>query len=248
MSVALAAQQAGHSFVGVLARSTGGQAAALLDCEALDWNNTDLPAADLALVAVSDDSISEVAHHLVERLSSPLVAHLSGATSISVLEPLNIAHGSLHPLQSLPDAVTGSRALVGTSMAVTASTPAAAHLLEGFAASIGCHTFSLSDDAKRFYHAGASAASNFVTTILALSHDLFAQADVDPSVALELTIESVRNAYKMGPQAALTGPVARGDSETVAAQLAASHAVSKQTGAMFATLVKATAELAEKEA
>jgi len=247
MSVAMAARNEGHRVVGVLARSDASDAAQRLDTVSLDWDADPLPSADIVIVAVSDGAIRSVAQGLVGRVTASVAVHLSGATPISVLEVLGLPHGSLHPLQSLPDSDTGMRSLVGAGMAVTGSSPEVEATLSQFASSIGCRPFPLSDATKVTYHAAASAASNFVTTVLALSDDLFRSAGVDSGLALSLTQAAVRNAYRIGPRAALTGPVARGDTDTVLAQIEAAYDVSEQVGATFAALVEATQKLVERE-
>lgn len=247
MSVALAAREEGHRVVGVLGRSGGSEAARRLDAVWLDWDADSLPPADIMVVAVSDGAIRSVAQDLAGRVTASIAVHLSGATPISVLDVLGLPHGSLHPLQSLPDPETGMRSLVGAGMAVTGSSSAVQESLTRFAASIGCRPFSLSDATKVTYHAAASAASNFVTTVLALSDDLFRAAGVDPALAESLTQAAVRNAYTLGPRAALTGPVVRGDTETVQTQIEAAYDVSEHVGATFAALVEATQLLAERE-
>lgn len=247
MSVALAAREAGHSVVGVLARSGASDAAQKLGAISLDWESDSLPSVDMLIVAVSDGAIRSVAQVLAGRVTASVAVHLSGATPISVLAGLGLPHGSLHPLQSLPDPDIGMHSLVGAGMAVTGSSPEVVEILTQFAHSIGCRPFPLSDHSKVTYHAAASAASNFVTTVLALSDDLFRAAGVDPALAQTLTQAAVRNAYTIGPKAALTGPVARGDTDTVQAQIEAAYDVSEQVGATFSALVEATQTLVESE-
>ena len=245
-SMALAARNAGHTLVGVVGRSGTHQASALLGCAPYTMNEI-LPPADICLVSVSDSAIESVAHSLVGQLAVDLVAHVSGATSIEVLAGLDLPHGSIHPLQSLPSPELGSVALVGAGAAITGSTSDVVAALTEFATSIGCRPFPLGDSEKAMYHAAASAASNFVTTVLGLSADLFREAGVDPAVAEPLTATSVHNAYALGARGALTGPVMRGDVETVETQMRSAVAASPELGATFAALVEATERLAEKD-
>ena len=93
--------------------------------------------------------------------------------------------------------------------------------LEEFAASLGMHPFRLADEKKAVYHAGAAAAANFPLAALAMASDLLNVAGVPFAAAAPLVRAIVENAFEFGPRAALTGPVARGDVGTVAAQLGA---------------------------
>ncbi len=246
MSMALAAQRAGHTPVGVLGRAGGPAAAARLSCPALEWNAA-LPPADLVIVAVSDDAIAQVVARLVPP-ESGIVVHLSGLASIEVLAPLATAgagYGALHPLQTLPDPERGAAALVGAAVAVTAATDEATGILTAFSRSLGAEPFRISDDQKPLYHAAAAAASNYLTTVLALAHELFVEAGVDPVVSRPLVSAVVGNVFEVGPQAALTGPIARGDIGTVRAlQRAAVAAVSPHLEEAFVVLGRMTAELA----
>ncbi|NIR35990.1 MAG: DUF2520 domain-containing protein, partial [Actinobacteria bacterium] len=89
------------------------------------------------------------------------------------------------------------------------------------ATSIGMHGFELDDSDKALYHAAAAAAANFPLAALAMSRNLFEAAGVPFDAAGPLVEAIVANAFEMGPADALTGPIARGDVGTVAAQLAA---------------------------
>lgn len=240
-SLALASVAAGHRLVGVLSRSPSRFGPALA------WDET-LPAADLVVVAVSDAAIGEVADRLVPvwRGTQPVV-HVSGFTSVAELRPIEqtgAAVGSFHPLQTLPDPERGAAALAGSWVAVTSTDSALSGLLSDFAGSLGMTPFDLADAAKPRYHAAAAAASNYVVEALAVSADLLESVGVDPAVAEPLTRRVVENVFAVGAQAALTGPIARGDRATVAGQLAAADAVSPSLGLQFRRLAEATAERA----
>ena len=112
-------------------------------------------------------------------------------------------------------------------------------MLRGYAGSLGLRPFPLADELRAPYHAGASAAANFVVEALAVSHDLLAAAGVPYEAARPLVEQVVANAFRLGPDAALTGPVARGDAATVRAQQVA--AAECGVGDEFALLVAALA-------
>lgn len=246
LAVTIAAQRAGHRIVGVLGRDPEAASAAASDLgtRTLSWDEP-LPACDLALVAVRDDAIPEVAERLSGQCGSVGgVVHLSGLTSIKVLEPLGVPFGSFHPLQTLPTPEVGAGRLAGAWIAVTTGDDLLADHLFTLATSLGCHPFELADDRKALYHAAAATAANFSLAVLAMSQRLFEAAGVDFAAARPLIDAVVANAAAMGPEAALTGPVARGDVATVRAQVAAVRDEVPDLAEHFVALVRATAAIA----
>jgi predicted short-subunit dehydrogenase-like oxidoreductase (DUF2520 family) len=172
--------------------------------------------------------------------------HLSGLTPVSALAPLAASGcrtGSFHPLQTLPNPEVGAARLSGAWVAVTAEEPLRT-TLHGFARSLGAHPFDLADGAKALYHAGAAAAANFLLLALTMASDLLGAADVPFAAARPLVEAVVANAFELGPRPALTGPVARGDVGTVAAQLDAVAAAAPEWVAPFAASVLHLAGLA----
>ncbi len=244
-ALALAAAAAGHRITALVSRSP--LRPELADRFPEFSFDTRLPGADMMVVAAPDRAIAEVAVRLAAIDLEVLAAvHLSGftpLTALSALEERGLQVGSFHPLQSLPTPEDGARALAGSWAAVTASPTLRLHLYD-LATSLGMHAFDLADPAKPSYHAAASAASNFVVTALAVAADLFSAAQVPLAAARPLTDQVVANAFGLGPGAALTGPIARGDWETVAGQLAAASAVAPDLGECFLALAAATARVA----
>jgi predicted short-subunit dehydrogenase-like oxidoreductase (DUF2520 family) len=235
-SIALAADEAGHTVVGVLSRARDSG-------ESLAWDEP-LPPCDLLILAVSDSAIEAVAERLAPWAGAiPAAVHLSGFVSVSALAALaerDVATGSFHPLQTLPDPVRGAQALAGSWAAVTAG-PDLAERLTALGESMGMRAFSLADEAKPLYHAAASAAANYVAEALALSADLARAAGV-PFEAMEpLTRSVVDNVFRLGPDASLTGPIERGDTATVRGQLAAVEQESEALAAQFRSMAEATA-------
>ena len=242
-AMGLAAEAAGHELVGVLSRSPTDR------WENLAWDAT-LPEADLALIAVRDEAIAEVAGRIAPHVSEVgVVAHLSGFTPVLVLHEIQergTAVGGFHPLQSLPDPERGARALEGSYAGIDGD-PLAVDVLTHLATSLGMEPFRLDDSARPAYHAAAAAAANFVVTSLAVSADLFESAHIDPKVSRPLVETAVANVFDRGPAASLTGPIARGDIETVIGHLEAAHEVSSHVGRQFRLIAEATAIRAGRE-
>lgn len=243
-SIALAAQAAGHEVVGVLSRRETS-----FDWPSLAWDEP-LPEADVVFVAVRDEAIPEVAGRIAPHVSNAgVVAHLSGFTPVLALHEIQergVALGGFHPLQSLPDAETGARALAGAYVGIDGD-PLGVDMLTHLASSLGMEPFRLDDAARPAYHAAAAAAANFVITALAVSADLYESAGVDPRVSRPLVERAVANAFEKGPVASLTGPIARGDIETVVGHLEAAHHVSEYVGRQFRLMAEATTIRAGRE-
>lgn len=248
LSIAVAARAAGHTIVAVVGRSHdhAAQAAASLGAAA-PGPDEHLERADLLVVATRDDAIAATAEQLALRSAGSIGAavHLSGLTSVAALAPLAAAGsqvGSFHPLQTLPNPQAGAARLAGAWVAVTADDPLRAGLHD-LADSMGAHPFDLRDEAKPLYHAAAAAAANFPLLALAMASDLFAGAGVPFEAARPLVDAVVANAFELGPRPSLTGPVARGDVGTVAAQLDAVATAAPEWVAPFVTSVRHLARL-----
>jgi predicted short-subunit dehydrogenase-like oxidoreductase (DUF2520 family) len=193
------------------------------------------------VVATRDRDIVAAADVIAEHHQAAAAVHLSGATSVDALTALAARGwevGSFHPLQTLPDPLTGASALAGAWVAITALGNLRRQLTS-LADDLGMTAFDLADDAKPAYHAGAAAASNFLLAGLDLAEKLLGSAGVPFAAAGPLSAEVLDNAYEQGPRPALTGPIARGDWDTVRAQLRAARNLG--IGRQFRLLVEATA-------
>lgn len=193
--------------------------------------------ADLVLLAVPDAEIGAAA-----ALIAPgrLVGHFSGATTLEPLAPHEAL--SIHPLTT----VTGETSFAGVPAALAGSTEqalATAHLL---AETLGMHPFDVSDADRRAYHAAASIASNFLVTLESFAEELAATAGVPREALAPLVRATVAN-WEVHGAAALTGPIARGDEETVAGQRAAVAERLPERAALFDALVAATRDLRARQ-
>jgi len=174
--------------------------------------------AALVVVATPDAAIDETARALAPGLDpGALVVHLSGARGVDALAPVqelrpDCAIGALHPLQTF--AAPDPQRVAGSWAAVTGP-PAVADL----ARELGAHPFVVADDHRAAYHAAAVVASNHVVALLGQVERLAEAAGVPFDAFLPLIRTAVANCADRGPAAALTGPVARGDTGTVAAHL-----------------------------
>jgi len=237
-ALALAASRAGHQITSIDGRDRHAVAALT------DLVHPHGGSPELLIIAVSDDAISAVASVLPT--SARAVVHVSGAVPVDVLKPFadsDCAIGSFHPLQTFPNAVVGADRLAGAAIAVTAEGELGETLF-ALAESLGCHPFAITDERKPLYHAAASASANYTLAVLAVASKLYIAAGVDPGVAQPLVRAVVDNAFELGPDSALTGPIARGDVATVEAQIAAVRTAAPELIDPFIDLGRITADIA----
>ncbi len=190
----------------------------------------------LVLLCVPDRSIAEVAAELPV---GPWVAHVSGATPLSALSP-HVRRFGLHPLQSFSTARRAEQ-LDGVWGAVTAETDEARSAGHELAALLGLRPFDLRDDARAAYHAGAAMASNYLVTLRAAARSLLEAAGAPPDALDPL----IRGVLESGFE--LTGPIARGDWETVERHLAVIRAERPELEELYLVLGRATARVAGRE-
>jgi predicted short-subunit dehydrogenase-like oxidoreductase (DUF2520 family) len=194
---------------------------------------------DAVLLCVPDSEIAAVAAQLAP---GPLVGHCSGATGLDILVPHEAF--SMHPLMTVT--VQGA-SFAGAGAAVAGSTPRALKLAHGIAAALGMRAAEIADADRAAYHAAASIASNFLITLEAAAERIAAHAGADREMLVPLVRATVENWAALGPQQALTGPVARGDDATVARQRDAVERVAPELTPLFDVLVEATRALASSE-
>jgi len=168
-----------------------------------------------------------------------LVGHCSGATTLVPLAPHEAF--SLHPLMSVPEE---GAVFAGASCAVAGSTPRALAAARALAARLGMTAFAIADEDRAAYHAAASMASNFAVALLAAAERVLRTAGADRAPLVPLARAGVEQWAALGPQRALTGPIARGDEETVARQRAAVAERAPELLVLFDALADATRDLA----
>jgi predicted short-subunit dehydrogenase-like oxidoreductase (DUF2520 family) len=160
--------------------------------------------ADLVLLCVPDTAIAAVA---AEIRPGPWVAHTSGATPLAALEP-HERRFSVHPLQTF-SLDLGPEQLDGAWAAVTGESEEALAAGRELAGLLGLEPFDLDDDERPVYHAAAAFASSFLVTLHEVAAELMEAAGA-PAAALEpLMRRTMDNGFDH------TGPLVRGDWETV---------------------------------
>lgn len=186
---------------------------------------------DLLLLAVPDPSLAEVVARLAGRRQAPVALHTSGSRGAEALAPLRgggSAVGSLHPLKAFPRPLPHPDAGHGVFFAVDGD-PAAVELAERLVAAWEGVSGRVPEERRALYHLAATLSAGGVTTLLATAERIARAAELPPQVVggyLELARGAIAAATEEavgggGLAAAITGPVARGDDETVARHLAA---------------------------
>jgi predicted short-subunit dehydrogenase-like oxidoreductase (DUF2520 family) len=196
----------------------------------------DLTGADAVLLCVPDGQIAIAAADIP---TGPMVGHCSGATGLEVLVP-HEAFG-LHPLMTVT--AHGAR-FAGAGAAIAGSTARAEQLAHDLALALGLKPVRIDDHDRAAYHAAASIASNFLVTLEGAAERVAATAGLPRELLAPLVRATVDNWARLGAEQALTGPVARGDAETVRRQRAAVQARVPELLELFDALAAATERLA----
>ncbi len=208
--------------------------------------------AHLTLLAVPDGALPEVARHLAGRVHG-VALHVSGALGASVLAPIAAAGsavGTFHPLRAFPTVETDPERARGTFFALDGD-PEARALGRRLAEALGGRAAVVPEPVRVLYHLAASLAAGGVATVLASASSLARSAGV-PEAALAGYGELARGALEAAlaspdPAAAITGPAARGDLETVERQLAALEATAPEFRPVVVALAReALARCAER--
>ncbi len=191
---------------------------------------------ELILLCIPDRAISEVAPEISV---GPWVAHVSGATPLAALDP-HERRLSMHPLQTFTKA-RGAEQLDGAWAAVTAETNDALRLGFWLAETLGLRPFELADASRAAYHAGAAVASNYLVTLRNAAGSLLEAAGAPPEALDPLMRRVIENHFE------LTGPIARGDWETLDRHLDAIRSERPELEPLYLILAEATAAMVGSE-
>jgi predicted short-subunit dehydrogenase-like oxidoreductase (DUF2520 family) len=176
----------------------------------------DLAGCRLLLIATPDAVIEDVCRAVAPRLDPACaVVHFSGATSIRALATAPGPIACVHPLQTV-DPERGPDQLEGAYAAVTGDREVG----DPLARALGMTPFPLADEAKPAYHLASTIASNYLVTISAVAAGVLERAGLSREQAFRVLAPLQRRTLEVVDRPP-TGPVARGDAATVAANLAA---------------------------
>ena len=205
---------------------------------------------ELLLVTVPDDVLPGLVEGLVAAGAVPpgqLIVHTSGRYGVRVLDPATRAGAlplALHPAMTFTGRREDLPRLVGCSFGVTAPEPLHP-IAEALVVEMGGEPQWIAEERRALYHAALANGANHLTTLVAESLDLLRQCGVEEPARLlgPLLGAALDNALRSG-DAALTGPVARGDAGTVAAHMDELRHVSPQALAAYVAMARLTADRA----
>jgi len=207
---------------------------------------------EVLFLAVPDDRIHPVAQQLWSIkgvVATQAVLHCSGVLgqeALSPLVPTRAALGSLHPLQTISDPEVAPERFKGAWAAVEGS-PTAMDAAEEIARALGMKPFRITAKQKILYHAGAVFASNYLVVVEAIAQRLLRHAglsDEEAWAALSPLVRgTITNLLAGDPRSALTGPVMRGDTDTILRHLSA---LTLDDARLYQMLGRAALELARK--
>jgi predicted short-subunit dehydrogenase-like oxidoreductase (DUF2520 family) len=183
----------------------------------------------------------------------PTAFHCSGALGADQLAPLAALGwqvASAHPILSFANTQTACAQFVGTPCALEGNPTALALLQTAFTA-IGAQCFEVHSQDKLLYHAAAVFATNFLPVLQSVAEDAWRASGVPeallPHLRASLLNNAVSNITRLGPQSALTGPAARGDTAAIARQADAVGAWDDKAGSAYTALSALALRLAGHE-
>lgn len=194
---------------------------------------------DLLLLAVPEVAVAPVASAVLPEPGT-VVAHAAGSLTLDVLAP-HEQRASIHPLVPLATPERGAERLNGAWFAVASSTDRAGALAAQLVADLGGTVLTVPDSDRPAYHAAACIAANHLVALLGQVERVAASIGVPLEAYLDLAADALDGVRALGPEAALTGPVARGDWDTVKTHLAA---LDLSEHAAYCALADAAARLA----
>ena len=212
--------------------------------------------ADVWMIATPDDAIAPSCAALAASgkiASGAIVFHVSGATPSGDLRSAKDKGGliaSVHPIKTFTDAAHAVQTFSGTYCGAEGDAGALAVLRPAFE-SIGAKVFDIAPDLKPVYHAAGVFACNYLAALIEAALRAHEKAGIPRAASLAalepLVRETVDAIFERGPAKALTGPISRGDTATVARQLASVRAWDRDLGELYRGLGRLAVALAEAD-
>lgn len=215
--------------------------------------------ADIVFITTPDGAIRPVCEDVAARggfRKGTVVIHTSGAQTIGLLEAAQRAgayRAVLHPLQSVPTRELGEKNIPGSYFRIEAD-PEALDTARGLATALGgaelvMPKWSSGPESAALYHAGAVAASNYFVALVDMSLRFYEALGADRSEALKAILPLIRgtlaNIETAGVPVALTGPIMRGDADTVRGHLEAMASRTPELLPLYKALARHTVQVAK---
>ncbi|MBW2038732.1 MAG: DUF2520 domain-containing protein [Deltaproteobacteria bacterium] len=253
-------KEKGYSIVGIASRrqESAQRAASLLESgvRATTTPEEIVPDADMVFITTSDSAIQEVCEGIASKEGfrpEQIVVHTSGALPSTILrraKERGALIASVHPLQSFADVEEAVKIIPSSIFCLEGDREAIPPLME-LVKTLGGRPLSIDTRHKPLYHAAAVVASNFLVTLAYLSYKFFEAIGIsqdDASHALLPLIKgTVNNIEKLGPVKALTGPIARGDTNVVRGHLEALKGLDPKFIDIYCSISRLTVEVGLKK-
>ena len=222
-ALAIGLAENGYKVVAVSSRTLAGAeklAKAIKGCQAVETNQMVTDMAEIVFITTPDAVIPQIASELQWHKGQSVI-HCSGADSSEILQParkMGANIGVFHPLQTLANVQQAIANIPGSTFAIEADEPLLT-ILKEMAASLRCRWIEIKASDKVIYHAAAVIACNYLVTLVKLADDLWETFGIPREQAtqalLPLLKGTLNNIESVGIPQALTGPIARGDIDTV---------------------------------
>ena len=210
--------------------------------------------ANLVFVTVSDDAIEQVCNEIANQNAfnqNSIVIHCSGALSSDILSTARNNRqcfvASMHPLQTFPTVDCAVEKLKGTYCFYEGDEEGFA-VIENLAKRIGLQPVQINSSSKIFYHTAAVFACNYLVALMDAAMKLAQLAQIDSSIAWSafepLVVSTIKNISEVGSAQALTGPIARGDIETIAGHIEKLELVEPSLASLYKIMGCHTVDLA----
>lgn len=210
---------------------------------------------EIIFITTNDDNIKSVCDKLVQGkliCDKHIIVHMSGASSSLILleaQKLGAHVYSMHPIQSFADVNKAVKDLKNTFFSIEGDEENI-HILEDMLKKLGNRYFRLKPEDKSLYHASACIISNYLVTLINIGLETFEKFGVGKEDAFKaiypLINSTINNIGNLGPEKALTGPIARGDINTIKNHLDSISKLSNDLFNFYSCLGLKTVDLAEK--
>ncbi len=214
-----------------------------------------LGSADIVIVTTPDDVLAHIAQEILscELKKGQIFLHMSGALSSEVFSGLRhkgCHAASLHPLQTFADIERALKDLKDTVFTLEGD-PSAIEALADILTKCGNKVTLIHAEGKALYHSAACVASNYLVTLLSISKRLMEAAGLEGGMSIAalmpLIHASIANFNVLGGEEAITGPIARGDINTIIKQLDAINKYCPELEDIYSALGKETLKLASSK-
>ena len=206
---------------------------------------------DIIIISTPDDLIEKVAYEIREHIDNKIVFHLSGSRPSYILNCLKekgCSVASIHPLQSMPDGETGAKNLLNAYFCIEGD-KIAVHTAVDIVNEISGKYFTIDSKYKYLYHAAAVFSSNFINTTVFAAYSIFKEIGVEEENIIEILSPlfngTINNIDRLGVIKSLTGPVIRGDVNTIKGHLKSFENFYNEFSTLYRELTYFTVKLAE---